>query len=124
MILSFSVPGIPRPKARPRLGKGGHIYTPDRTAKYEDSVRVYAMQAIAKCGWRTDPVARYALTVRVYQVGDKRLDLDNVVKAISDSLNKLAFDDDSQIDKISAVRTRDSAVTGGKPSVEVEVQRM
>jgi Holliday junction resolvase RusA-like endonuclease len=120
--LSFSVPGIPRPKERPRLGKGGHVYTPARTAHFEESVRVYAMQAVARFGWRFDAGARYALTLRVFQSDGRRIDLDNVAKAISDALNGLAFADDSQVDRLVASRTRSALPADQR--VEVEVARI
>jgi Holliday junction resolvase RusA-like endonuclease len=38
----FTVFGPPRPKERPRLGKGGRTYTPPRTVQYERAVREVA----------------------------------------------------------------------------------
>ena len=39
----FTVPGPPVPKGRPRLGKGGHVFTPDQTRAYERKVALLAL---------------------------------------------------------------------------------
>ena len=41
----FTVPGPPVPKGRPRLGKGGHVYTPTETRAYERKVALLALAA-------------------------------------------------------------------------------
>ena len=39
MRVEFTVPGPAKAKARPRVGKGGRIYTPSDSHKYEKKVR-------------------------------------------------------------------------------------
>ena len=36
--IAFMVPGKPQGKQRPRLGKGGRVYTPTQTKRYESFV--------------------------------------------------------------------------------------
>lgn len=40
--MHLEVPGTPVPKARPRLGKGGHTYTPKKTKDYELELKLMA----------------------------------------------------------------------------------
>lgn len=48
--ISFTVPGKPRPKERPRLGKGGFAYTPAKTQVYEALIARKAKEAMDKAG--------------------------------------------------------------------------
>lgn len=112
---SFVVPGTPRGKGRPRFFKrGGHVgtYTDDKTAAYENLVRL-ACGAV-KGGPFTGPVR---LTVRALFPIPKswskakrdaagchtsKPDLDNVVKAVKDGLTGSAWLDDSLVYSIDA----------------------
>lgn len=60
-----------------------------------------------------------AVTLRVYRPA-KRGDLDNTVKILLDSLNGIAYNDDSQIVRIVAERYDDKR----NPRVEVEVMEV
>ena len=110
-MISFIIPGKPQPKQRPRVTIKG-TYTPQATVDYERLV-----------GWQCRSVHKgkplttaLKLTVRVFiklpkrtvkEKGDwhtSRPDLDNVIKAITDSLNGIAYEDDSQIVKIEATK--------------------
>jgi Holliday junction resolvase RusA-like endonuclease len=103
-MISFSIPGKPQPKQRPRVTSHG-TYTPQATVDYERLV-----------GWQCRSVYKgkplttaLKLTVRVFvklpkrtvkEKGDwhtSRPDLDNIVKSIKDGLNGIAYLDDSQI---------------------------
>ena len=110
-MISFVIPGKPQPKQRPRVTMKG-TYTPQATVDYERLV-----------GWQCRSVYKgkplttaLKLTVRVFfklpkrtvkEKGDwhtNRPDLDNVIKGITDSLNGIAYEDDSQIVKIEATK--------------------
>ena len=103
-MISFSIPGKPQPKQRPRVTSHG-TYTPQATVDYERLV-----------GWQCRSVYKgkplttaLKLTVRVFfklpkrtvkEKGDwhtNRPDLDNIIKSIKDGLNGIAYEDDSQI---------------------------
>lgn len=108
--MNFTILGKPQAKQRPRFSKG-HTYTPKKTIDYENYVRecyrssggvyqvgalkmairvVYKVPSSLKIGDRTK-----------YRQGllhcTKRPDLDNLAKSVMDSLNQLAYKDDSQI---------------------------
>jgi Holliday junction resolvase RusA-like endonuclease len=110
--LTFAVPGNPKPKGRPRFTKYGHPYTPKTTKKYEQSVRVAALAALTE--WRNENNGQkwnvtgpFALNAFLFFGDRRKRDIDNVLKSISDALNKLLYDDDHQLDEISAKRRYD-----------------
>lgn len=123
--LTFAIPGQPRPKGRPRFSKAGHTYTPAVTRKYEQLVRVEGMKALTQ--WRSENQARhwnatgpFSLSAFLF-MGDKRArDIDNCLKAITDGLNGLLYDDDKQLDEIYAFRDFDSR----EPRAVVTVARL
>lgn len=100
--LDFVIHGPPVPWAR--AGSVGTVrYTPARQRAYQRLVRTVAMAAIARCtGWQND--RRYAVEVYVTCPDSRRRDIDNFAKQILDSLNGLAWLDDSQVDRLLVVR--------------------
>jgi Holliday junction resolvase RusA-like endonuclease len=120
LALHFTVAGVPRPKERARKGKGGHWYTPARTAQFEQTVAAYALQAMAKSGWIrgcTDPVT---LTVHITPATKGRPDIDNCLKAVADALNGLVYADDVQVVEAHVYRLEPNAAA---PQVHVSVCR-
>jgi crossover junction endodeoxyribonuclease RusA len=112
---SFTVLGPPQPKQRARSGKGNRHYTPAETVRYENAVR--AIGSLRKPpSW--DMQGSYHLTVVAYFADNRARDADNVLKAVSDALNKVAFDDDNQVVKVSAEKHVDRE----NPRTEVTVQ--
>jgi Holliday junction resolvase RusA-like endonuclease len=107
MRVDFVVPGKPQPKQRARRGKGGRWYTPSATADYEALVREHASEAFGALAepWPVD--VRYRLEVWCYFPDARHRDADNVLKAVADALNELAYRDDSQIHIVVAVREFD-----------------
>lgn len=112
-VVKFTVPGNPVGKARPRMTRSGHAYTPDKTVSYENLVKMCFIEKYTD--WV--PVSGEAiLRLNAYYpipksaskkkkidmvIGEirptKKPDLDNVMKAIADALNGIAYVDDSQI---------------------------
>lgn len=119
MAIRFTVPDEPKGKARPRVftNKAGesHAITPQDTLSYENLVKwVFAnTQEAKKLEGEIEAkiVAMYpiskSMTKKNRKLVDegklhptKKPDLDNVAKIILDSLNKIAFDDDSQVTRL------------------------
>lgn len=133
--LAFTIPGDPRGKGRPRATTiGGHarMFTDSKTASYENLVKLAASRAI---GDRTplDEPLTVVVTVRMTPAAShsekkrramiageiaptKLPDLDNVVKAVLDGCNKVAFRDDALI--VSLIARKRYAAT---PGVDVEI---
>lgn len=105
----ITVPGPPVPKARPRIGKNGHAYTPARTRAYEQEVQAAWLEAgrprlpdgpfaaVVELVVQR-PAAHYRTKARLLRAGAPpiplRLDADNALKGLLDALNGLAFTDD------------------------------
>ena len=113
---TFEVPGCPVPKQRARRGRHGRWYTPQATRSYE-----------AKVGWAAKAAGLHAphnglvgLKVRLWFPDRRRRDVDNVVKAIMDALNGLAYSDDSQVIELFVSRQVDRQ----RPRAEVTVERI
>jgi Holliday junction resolvase RusA-like endonuclease len=135
-LASFTVPGIPVGKGRPRFRRvGAHVrtYTPAKTASFE---QVIADQARAAIG----PVDPYAGAVEVeayfvlpvpksWRKADRaaalsgalhptgKPDLDNLFKATCDAMNGVVYADDAQV-----VSTTHAKRYGDDPGVIVTVR--
>ena len=117
MKVKFTVLGQPEGKGRPRFRKAGRFvqtYTPDKTAAYENLVKLeYRRQCRDfKFDEKTPLDARITAYYGVPKSASKKAkqemlehkirptkkpDSDNVVKAILDSLNDVAYHDDVQV---------------------------
>lgn len=110
---TFTVPGPPVGKERPRKGQHGNFYTPPKTKAYEEQIAMFAKaEGVTSTDkichldvkWRTDPeTGEQELEVSLVQTDDtplkkRRPDGDNVLKAIGDALQGVGYENDSQID--------------------------
>ena len=104
------IQGEPVAKGRPRVCKWG-TYTPEKTVNYETLIQemfmiggckklngalrlaVYAYFSIPKSASKKHRVDMINWNIRP----TKKPDLDNILKIVGDALNKIAYDDDSQI---------------------------
>lgn len=117
MDVKFSIPGAPVGKGRPKFARqGGFVrtYTPEKTASYENLVKleyerqcksyrfpenaplkmnITAYYPIPKSASKSKRAAMLNKEIRP----TKKPDVDNIVKIIADSLNEVAYKDDSQI---------------------------
>lgn len=118
MLYEFEVPGKITGKGRPRVNTATAIaYTPTKTKEYEELVKQYF---IIKNRCAKPLEGRLAVTIKAYfgipkntskkQKEEmlnnnispvKKPDIDNIAKIILDALNRLAFNDDNQIIKLS-----------------------
>ena len=132
MEIKFTVPGAPVGKGRPRFTRAGHAYTPEKTAEYEEKVRLcwkaqtgsgFAGGVPLKASIIADfPIPKSASKKKAAAMDGtfhtSRPDADNVAKAILDALNGYLYPDDSavQIDRCWKV------YTNGAPRVDVEIR--
>ena len=116
MRVEFTVPGPAKAKERPRVGKGGRIYTPNGTHKYEKLVKnIYQEKGIYYFDgeyisvkiifWFEIPKsynkAKHQAAAEGF-IRPSRADIDNYIKSVLDGLNKVAYADDRYIYKIEA----------------------
>lgn len=138
-LIHFVVPGKPFGKQRPRVAcrrKFSKAYTPEKTKTYENLVKLFYAQESKGEMFPEDAeleikiVAYYEIPKSVSKVkrekmlsGEirptKRPDIDNVAKAIYDSLNMVAYHDDAAI-----VETRVSKFYSDSPRVEVTIKQI
>lgn len=135
-MISFSIPGDPKGKGRPRFGQG-RTYTPQSTAAYEDfirfcynlryhqnspiaadiplSVNINAVFEIPKSFSKAKRAAALKDEIRP----TKKPDCDNVIKIILDALNGLAYADDKQVVCVSCEKRY-----GEQSRVNVEINKL
>lgn len=110
----FTVAGRPKGKDRPRFSKDGHTYTTRKTREYEDLVRyIYSKEIhgqmipegmhIIVCIFadfkipEADKKADKEKKRRGLIPATIKPDVDNIAKIILDSLNGVAWRDDSEV---------------------------
>lgn len=119
----FKVPGKPQGKARARTGynpKAGRVtsHTPGNTVLYENYIKTCYMQSTNVMFDRGEPLCVYITAcfeptkstskkqrermLNGEVLPTKKPDVDNIVKAVLDALNGLAYKDDTQVTRISA----------------------
>lgn len=123
------VEGKIKGKARPRMTKQGHTYTPNDTVTYENWVKLCyqnqdgrwlegSIKAIIMI-WFAIPKSYTKKRIKAIKEGleypQKKPDIDNVTKIILDSLNKIAYEDDSQVTDLEVMKR----FTEGKERVEI-----
>ena len=103
-MITFSVPGQPVPKARPRWGKG-RTYTPLKTREAELAVAWEFKRQMGTQRWPWPLDEETSLSCRFYMASAKgrRADIDNLVKLVLDGLNGVAYTDDRWITKLEAI---------------------
>lgn len=109
----FVVDVDPQPKQRPRVANG-HAYTPTKTREYENHVAWLARIAM---GERPPMTAAVGVRMDFQRTDRRRVDLDNMAKAVMDAINGVCFVDDWQVEDLHATLERGAAESG----VRVEV---
>jgi crossover junction endodeoxyribonuclease RusA len=93
--ICFQVNGIPRPKQSFKMGNG-HGYTPARVKAWQDAVGWAAKETMRV--FKLKPYSCDVLVELDFLLPDRRKrDLDNLSKAVLDSMNKIVWKDDNQV---------------------------
>jgi len=128
-MIKFTIPGEPKAKQRPRVTKQGIAYTPKQTIEYENWVKQCYLSEFGQTMLEGEVKA----TIKAYfgipkstskkkrksmLNGEirptKKPDTDNIAKAVLDSLNGIAYKDDSAVVTLEVYKYFDE-----KPRVEV-----
>lgn len=124
VVFRLRVPIAPVAKARPRFRMfGSHVstFTPQKTAEYEAKIAEHYLKYTKNHKFERDtalyvnlifgmPIPKSTPKSRQQAMSDgvikptKKPDIDNLCKAVLDALNGVAWDDDSQIVKLSAAK--------------------
>ena len=140
-MIKFTYHGEAVGKGRPRVARRGnyvHTYTPEKTRVFEEAIKfefmaqnceplpVYArdisLKATVTIGCsipKSYSKKKYALCRDRVLTPNKKPDIDNILKAIFDSLNGICFADDSQIVQVYAEK-----LYSEEPFVEVEIDEL
>ena len=135
-VVSFIIPGTPVGKGRPRFARQGafvRTFTPEKTASYENLVKVKAEEAmngraviegavsVEIALYVTPPASwsqkkqRAALAGEIFPTS--KPDVDNVVKGIFDACNDIVWRDDKQA---CDVTVRKRYATTARATVQVK----
>lgn len=130
-IWTFTVPGQPHGKGRPRFTSRGRFpraYTDARTRAYEAEIGLSAKAAGVKM--IDGPVGISIVAIRAIPKGTSKRaraemeaspcevkpDLDNILKCVKDGLNWVAYRDDSAVCSVTAEK-----IWGSEPMLHVTV---
>jgi Holliday junction resolvase RusA-like endonuclease len=136
MRLTFSIPGTPVAKGRPKFARRGAFistYTDSKTASYENLVKVKAEEAMdgrdmiigaaavklflfvaPPASW-SQKKQRSALAGELHPTS--KPDIDNVAKGVLDACNGIVWADDKQVVQLEAIK-RYAALPGAVIEVE------
>lgn len=133
-MIKFTIPGEPKAKQRHRTTKNGFNYTPKETVEYENWVKqcyfIEHRQTMLEGQIKAEIKAYFGIPKsytkkrkRAIAEGKvrptKRPDTDNIAKAVLDSLNGIAYKDDSAIVSLQVEKYFDE-----KPRVEVILEQI
>lgn len=119
-MIEFEMLGKPLGKARPRVTRKGFTYTPQKTVNYENLIRwtfqskfpnhkPYEGYIEAEIKAIFDVPKSYSKKKTLELLNgscnyDHKPDLDNIAKIVLDSLNGIAYKDDSQVTILKVIK--------------------
>ena len=117
-MIRIIVDGDPIPAARPRYSVR-RVYQPKRNAKYRECVQASALVAMSGKKPMTGELSAVVKLYRKYKPSARNFgDVDNHLKAIFDGMQKIVFNDDSQITRCLVEKFTDKA----QPRAEIEIE--
>ena len=97
MIVTFDVLGEPRPKQSFRYSSKGGGYTSPNIKAWQETVAWQAKTAVQGSEYMTGNLE----VSMIFRLGNKRrVDLDNLSKAVLDAMNEIVYKDDNVVVKL------------------------
>lgn len=105
----FTVPGKPVSWERAGNAKNGRKYTPEKTRTQQEKVSwMYSLASTPRASFADEFYkGRFAIVVESYVPDLRARDVDNLGKLVMDALNKMAYNDDSQVWDLHSVKFLD-----------------
>ena len=131
--MKFTIHGPPVGKARARVTRWG-AYTPEKTINYENlvkSIYAYEIKGPVHTGPLKMRIEAYFEIPKAFSkvkrseaekgalMPTKKPDIDNIAKIICDSLNNIAYQDDTQVVELTVIKR-----FATDPRVEVEIEQI
>jgi len=117
VVVHLVFDGEPQSKARARMARNGHVYTPRNTRDAMDYIGARFREV--KPDWTPNDEDSYGVIALFFCGTRQRRDVDNMLKLILDGLNKVAWVDDAQVTEVSGRLSRGV----DSPRTEVVVYR-
>lgn len=95
--MELTIPGEPRSKARPRFTGSGGVYS-DKQQRAHEELLEWHLRLAFKQPYR----GGVGVGITFFRSNKQRIDLDNMVKAVLDAANGIAFVDDVQVVELAA----------------------
>lgn len=131
-IISLKIDLKPIAKGRPRFGKWGKTYTPQKTVAFEETLQLMVIAQLKekdlnKClpGPFLGPCRvslKFIYKGKKKEIGMQRIkrpDIDNLIKSVCDALNGIIWHDDSQISHIESIK-----IYGEADYIQIDVYKL
>lgn len=121
VIARFTIEGEPETKARARWSKRSQaFYTPQQTRSHEARIAAAYLSETRRSNG-ADTRGTFGVIAIFFRATAQRRDVDNMVKAVLDGLNGVAWADDNQVTEVIARKV--AAVPSDKPRTEILIYR-
>ncbi len=103
ILFSIEMKGNPIAHERPRLGRYGKVYTPTKTRNYKESLAWTIKLKTQDINYKDNGESAYGVQAIFYRSNRQRIDVDNLLKAVLDSITQSGFwSDDSKVFEVAA----------------------
>ena len=116
--MKFVVAGEIVGKGRPRFTRSGRTYTPKKTADYERTIKTAYLNKysyLSQKALRIKIIAYFKVAKNHSNIKKQKMlanelqctkkpDIDNITKVVLDALNKVAYEDDTQIVEVASIK--------------------